>query len=148
MISADTAAWQKTAALLKQADKKVAAAMRKGLRNAAQPLADKVAQEGAGKMPHKGGLSAYLAANAKPTISLTGKDIMIKLQDKRGGVAIKAMDAGKLRHPVFGLRSTWVLQSVPEKAWTNAFLAHKDEAVTAVQTAVQKALDNLEAAPE
>lgn len=142
-VDADTAAWQKASALLKSADKKVAAGMRKGLRNVAQPLGDTVGLEGAAKMPHAGGLSGYLATNARPTVSLTGKDILIRLQDKRGGIALKAMDRGMLRHPLYGLRSTWVLQSVPESAWTDPFVAHKDQAVEAVRVEVQKVLNNL-----
>lgn len=152
MIDADTAQWQKTAALLKTADKKVSAAMRKALREVAKPIGDKVGPKGAEKLPHAGGLSAYLAGSVKPTVSLTGKDITIKLQGKaRSGkpTRLKALDAGKLRHPVFGL---WLKdqedQAIPANAFSDAFLAEKDEAVKAVQQAVQKTLTNLEAGSE
>lgn len=146
-VSADTAAWQKTATLLKGADKKVAAATRKSLREVAKPIGDEVAVKGAEPMPHRGGMSAYLAANVKPTISLTGKDISIRLQDKRG-VRVKALDAGKARHPLFGMRRHWYLQAVPAQTWTNAFMAQKDKAREAVTKAVQQALDNLSSGGE
>jgi hypothetical protein len=148
-VDADLTEWKRMSGLLKASEKKPAAAMRKALREVAQPLADKVAPEGAEKMPHKGGLSAYLAANVKPRVTLPSvfggvSTMSIALQDKRGGVAVKAMDRGMLRHPVFGHRGIWVLQAVSAKAWTNAFLAHKDETLPAVQKAVQEAINNLE----
>jgi hypothetical protein len=142
-VSADTEAWQRTAVLLRGADKKVAAAMRKSLREVAKPIGDEVATKGAEPMPHRGGLSAYLAANVKPTVSLTGKDISIRLQDKRG-VKVKALDAGRLRHPLFGLRRHWYLQDIPAQAWTKAFTEQKDKALEAVNGAVRQTLNNLE----
>lgn len=147
-VGVDVAQWQKTAALLKVADKKVARATRKGLREAVKPIGDEVAREGAEKMPHKGGLSAYLAANAKPTISMTGSQAAIRLQgkSKRGKtIQTKALDAGQLRHPVWGRwRKATPTQEVPAGAYSNAFLAKKDEAVEVVRQAVQDALSNLE----
>ncbi len=152
LVGVDLEQWKKTAALIKAADKKVARATRKGLRDAARPIADAVVREGAEKMPHRGGLSAYLAANMKPPISLTGSSVAIRLLGKsaRGkAIQTKALDEGRLRHPVFGVwRKDTPTQTVPAHAYSDALGTHRDEAVTIVRAAVQAALDNLEGNPE
>jgi hypothetical protein len=154
VVEADLTEWKRMSALLKAAEKKPAAAMRKGLREVGQPIADKVGLEGAAKMPHGGGLSAYLASHVKPKVNLpsvfggvTTMSIALQGKSTRGKlIRVKAMDAGTLRHPVWG---RWLpnqgSQSVPAGAWSDEFLKHKDEAAAAVQKAVQEAINNLEA---
>ncbi|MBI4900888.1 MAG: hypothetical protein HY829_10475 [Actinobacteria bacterium] len=147
-VDADLTEWKRMSALLKTADKKLARETRKALKTVAQPIADKVAAEGAGAMPHRGGLSAYLAANVKPRVNLPAafggvSTMTIALQDKKGGVAVKAMDRGMLRHPLFGRRRHWYLQQVPANAWTDSFMRQKDTAVVEVEKAVQETINSL-----
>ena len=148
-VNADLTEWRRMAALLKSSEKKVATAARKGLREVAQPIGDEVGLEGADKMPHAGGLSAYLATNAKPRVLLPSvfggvSTMSIALQDKKGGVKLRSLDRGVLRHPVFGHRSTWKLQNVPTNAWSDAFAKKKSQAVEAVEKAVRDVISNLE----
>lgn len=149
MLDADLTEWRRMSALLKAADKKLARETRKAFKTVGQPIADTVAAEGAGKMPHKGGLSAYLAANATPRVNLPAafggvSTMSIVLQDKRGGVKLKAMDRGMLRHPLFGLRSTWRLQPVKANAWSDSFMKQKAKAVDAVEKAVRDTINQLD----
>ena len=104
------------AAALKQADKAVARAIRKRIREVAAPIGAHVVAEGSASMPSRGGLAARLASG-KPAVSVLAKGASINLKK---GANYKGLDAGVLRHPVYG-SSKWVAQSVPEGTYTEAF---------------------------
>lgn len=104
------------AAALKGADKAVARAIRKRIREEATPIGEHVVQEGSADMPSRGGLSERLAAG-RPTVSILAKGASINL---RKGANYQGLNAGVLRHPVYG-RSKWVAQSVPANTYTEAF---------------------------
>ena len=104
------------AAALKQADKAVARAIRKRIREVAAPIGAHVVAEGSASMPSRGGLAARLASG-KPAVSVLAKGASINLKK---GANYKGLDAGVLRHPVYG-SSKWVAQSVPEGTYTDAF---------------------------
>lgn len=128
LVEFSTGEWKEFFARLKSADKKVAAGVRKQLRGAAKPLADRVKTKGAEPMPHRGGLSAYLALTARPRVSITQWGISLELRDPgKHGVSLADLNAGRLKHPLFGLRSTWIDQSVPAGSWTDAFDAAADD---------------------
>lgn len=127
-VEFSTDEWKAFFGRLKGAERKIAAGVRKQLRDAAKPLGERVATEGAAAMPSRGGLAAYLAGSAKPRVAVTGAGISLVLQDRGGyGVSLRALNSGELRHPVFGLRSTWVGQVVPSGSWTDAFDAAADD---------------------
>ena len=104
------------AAALKQADKAVARAIRKRIREVAAPIGAHVVAEGSASMPSRGGLAARLASG-KPAVSILAKGASINLKK---GANYKGLDSGVLRHPVYG-SSKWVPQSVPEGTYTDAF---------------------------
>jgi len=104
------------AAALKQADKAVARAIRKRIREVAAPIGAHVVAEGSASMPSRGGLAARLASG-KPAVSVLAKGASINLKK---GANYKGLDSGVLRHPVYG-SSKWVAQSVPEGTYTDAF---------------------------
>jgi len=104
------------AAALKQADKAVARAIRKRIREVAAPIGAHVVAEGSASMPSRGGLAARLASG-KPAVSILAKGASINLKK---GANYKGLDSGVLRHPVYG-NAKWVAQSVPEGTYTDAF---------------------------
>ena len=105
------------AAALKQADKAVARAIRKRIREVAAPIGAHVVAEGSASMPSRGGLAARLASG-KPAVSILAKGASINLKK---GANYKGLDSGVLRHPVYGNAKKWVAQSVPEGTYTEAF---------------------------
>lgn len=80
------------------------------------PLSKKAALEG---LPSSGGLNEYVAAS---TFSVRTRTSVgnpgVRLVGSKKGHDIKAMDGGKVRHPVFGNRSVWALQSIDAGWWT------------------------------
>lgn len=114
---------------LKGADRAVARSLRKRIREAGKPLADKVADEGADPMPSSGGLAARLKANAKPRLALrnTGLD-MVFSSNGRGKPDIASLNnRGRLRRPVWPdpslprKRWGWVNQGVESNTWSDSF---------------------------
>lgn len=123
MSDPNTAAFHKAARALNEAgDRQLKLAFGRGLRAAAKPLGDQMVQGLAAKMPRRGGLSARVAgskvsirastAGSNPRVTLSLADAQ---KDQLGG-----MDAGTVRHPVYGRRA-WVAQRVPSGGAREAF---------------------------
>ena len=110
-------------ALNEAGDRELRKGVYRGFRSAARPLGESMVQALAGDMPKRGGLSARVA-NSKVSIrnATTGSNprVAITVRGPKGAMAVGAMNAGNLRHPVFG-RKTWVSQHVPAGAATRAF---------------------------
>jgi hypothetical protein len=128
----------------KAGEKDLQKRVRDGLRLAAKPLAADVVRSGAARMPNRGGLRARIAAaRGGVTVGLGGRNVSVSIRvTDRQKDSIKGLDTGTLRHPVYG-RGAWVSQQVPAHAFTDAFNANRHHAETAVNTAVQKALDDV-----
>lgn len=117
----------KFAANLKEADKALAAKVRKGIRDEAKPVAVEVIKEGARKVPARGGLRA-IVEQAAPTVTLTSRGVSLNLYNRRR-TNLSALDRGYIRHPVFARASLtrqqwkWVKQMTPQtkNAFTDAF---------------------------
>lgn len=127
-------------------DRGVRLATQKGLRASAKPLGEDMVRGGAADMPHRGGLSARVAASqVRVLASLTGGNprVVISLRT-REGYRLKAMDQGNLRHPVFareGRKTTWVRQTVPAGGFSDAFAAGAPMVRRDLTRQVQQALD-------
>ncbi|MBM7788851.1 hypothetical protein [Tenggerimyces flavus] len=68
-------------------------------------------------LPRRGGLAGKVAGSKFTTKRRGGQNASITIVAK-GGVDIRAMDKGSLRHPVFGRMWLWVLQRVKSKWFT------------------------------
>lgn len=79
---------------LKGADRKVAAAARKTLRDAAVPAGREGIAEGAAQMPHRGGLSALVAAG-RVSVSLLSTGARLNLAHRRVNMA--SLERGRVR---------------------------------------------------
>ena len=113
----DTAEFKAFAAKLKAVEPKVRNHMRKGLREAAKPLAAEVVPEGAEDLPS--GLAAHVVATGgRAIVSQTTTGVRVIL-GKRKGPQIGRMDEGSLRHPTYG-RKPWVAQDIPADTFTAA----------------------------
>lgn len=94
--------YAKLAAHLKSVDRKTAAAIRKRLRMAAAPLGQAILEEGGRHLPERGGLRRHVMASDRAAASLTRSGLHLNLRSK--GAAINYLDAGQVRHPLFGMR--------------------------------------------
>lgn len=115
------------AAIKELTDKKLAASLRKRLREAAYPIGRHVLEKGGNQMPRRGGLAERVRRNTV-TVSQTKSGAFV-WAGKRGvdRSQIARMNRGLFRHPVWAdtLNKTreqwaWVNQTVPAGAFTAA----------------------------
>jgi hypothetical protein len=127
---------QRVADALKQAgDKDLQRATSAAIRGEARPLGLRVLRRGADSMPHRGGFAARVAGgSAGVSSALRGRVASVSVILRNKGADLKSLDAGILRHKVFG-RDVWVRQSVVPGAFRRAF----EEEAAAVRERVTKA---------
>ena len=107
----------------------------KGITQAVKPLKAAVAASARAKLPSSGGLAERAAGI--PIRSRRNKSGLRVVATGRGGMKnVKALDAGTVRHPVYG-RSAWVSQSVTPGFWTEP----TEELAPEVRAQVEKAMD-------
>jgi hypothetical protein len=100
-------------------------------------------------LPHRGGLGAWVAASRVTTqVKLSGRTAAIRLKggrNSRGGRSdIRAIDAGRVRAPSWGKRTTasWHSQTVTAGFFTKP-ASEADQWVRAADTAVDAALEQI-----
>ena len=92
----------------------------KGIRTSAQKAVPDIQESARSTLPHTGGLNEIVASQVyNVAIRAAGASPSVRLQGK-GMKELRDIDAGRLRHPVWGNRSTWVAQTVPAGFFTNA----------------------------
>jgi hypothetical protein len=139
--------YKKLQAAIKGLDKKIARIYRKRIKEAAGPIGRLVLEFGAEKMPHRGGLAAYLEGS-KVAVSAraTGADLWLGSKKKS---QISLLNKGLLRHPVWGRGDRtrkqwgWSTQKVPAEAFSEALNHLPPEAthrLNAVMTDIIKEL--------
>lgn len=124
-LKVDASEYKALVQRLRAADRSVQTSLRRRLREAGKPLADAVIQEGPEGLPEGGGLADFLRS-AKGGLSMTATRLQIRLSYGKHDLA--AVNRGRLRHPVFGHRRTWVNQSVAAGTYDKAIEKHADEA--------------------
>lgn len=85
-----------------------------GIRRSARPLIPKARAEALRRLPKRGGLAKQIAKEPARVQVRTGAEtagVRIVIGKKNGGA--QAANRGHIRHPVFGNRDVWVVQSVP-----------------------------------
>lgn len=129
----------------KDADNPMKRRISAGLRKAGEQIAKDVPRIGAEKMPKAGGLAARLA-NAKGAVSvaLGTANVSVSIRARSlEGYALRKIDEGLVRHPVYGNRGNWVAQTVPAHAFTDAFTEESPKAQKAMADAVHMALQDI-----
>lgn len=131
----------------KDLQKRVSAAMRE----VARPIGRQVLEEGARALPSRGGFASYVEEKGRVLVSnsLRGRVASVEVILRNKGVQFKAIDAGRLRHPVFA-RGTqarndwpWVTQAIRPGAFSRPF---EEKAATArgeIIEAAQGVLDQV-----
>jgi len=149
-LDVDVAEYKEFAARLKSADRKVANALRKRVRDAGQPLAEGIREDGPEGLPQRGGLVEFLRA-AKASVSLTQTRAAIRLTGQRGTRTLvtsdlNAINRGRRRHPVFavaGRRAGWVNQAVAAGTYDAAIEKHSEVALDQVARALDDVMGEL-----
>jgi len=105
----------------------VVQAMRRRLRAGLKPQAEATRAAYRAELPRRGGLNEWAArASITPKISYTGRAAGIRVRGSRRSTKskadLRALDAGRVRHPSWGRRAAgqWHLQSVPAQVFTRS----------------------------
>ena len=91
-------------------------------------------------MPHRGGLAAELASRGKFTVRTvisTRRRAVVDIVDSWRGHDMKAVEAGLIRHPLFGNRRHWFATTVPRGRLSAPVDRHRRP----MQLAIIRALD-------
>lgn len=109
----------RVAELCRDAEPATRRAVSKALRVSSEPMKEEVREAARSTLPRKGGLNDLIASSRITTrTSLRGGNPSVKLTGKLSGHDLRAIDRGRLAHPVFGNKGVWVTQSVPPGFWT------------------------------
>ena len=150
-----TADFKILGAKLKVADKSMRLKLGRNIRAATAPLKSAI-PEAAQRLPKSGGL-ADLVAKTPIRTSITNNSMGLHVKVRSAGSPpvrdVRAIDEGKLRHPVFGSNARrvaghlkdsikadkWVSQSVPSGYFSDPV----DAATPEITAAVTKAIDEI-----
>lgn len=102
---------------LRGADKRYRRELFRGLNTASKPLREAVQESIPDYMPRRGGYATVLQRSHSPRVKAktSGRDPSIRIISRtRGGVRrnTRALEEGRLAHPVFGNRSVWRVTDV------------------------------------
>lgn len=104
-----TAAEFRAAALeLKAAEQSLMPLARRNIRAATAPAAEAVRRSAMETLPHTGGLNQWVADASVKTGILTGpRTAGVRIVARKTGHDLPAVEAGTVRHPVYGHRNAW-----------------------------------------
>lgn len=104
--------------------------MSRALKAAAQPLIPAVQAAARAQLPRAGGLNEQVAGQkVSVAVRTTGKSAGVRLTTTAPDTA--QTDAGFVRHPVFGNRTIWQRQEIPDAAgWWSVTLGNQAPSVT------------------
>ena len=87
--------------------------MLKGIREGVKPVIPDIRKSAESILPKAGGLNDVIAkSKIGVRTRLSGENAGVSVRGT-GGKQLSDMNRGRLRHPVYGNRSTWVQQSIP-----------------------------------
>lgn len=99
---------------LKEAPKELRKELLAEIRKEGKPAVEDVKRQTDDHLPRRGGLAERVARQSYGVRTrLAGRSAGVRIQGTGRTVrALRSIDAGSLRHPVFGNRDVWVSQSV------------------------------------
>lgn len=140
--------YRQLAALLKAAEPTIRRQYRARIREAAKPLGEKTAKEGAFLMPRRGGYRARMQDRAKATLSQTQRGVRMVL-GRKGAYPAGPNRTGWVRHPIpntsgsKGASKKWAGTRTVPGTWTRAFDRNSDAAVKVVAKALDDVLKEI-----
>lgn len=126
---------------LKEAgDKDLNRELRKGIQRATKPLKEAAKRSARERLPKRGGLNEWVAKSKfSVRTSSSQRSARVRLVASRGKTDERAINRGRLRHPVFGNRKVWVTQDVTPGWFTKPMV----EGLAPVQREVLKVMDDI-----
>jgi hypothetical protein len=126
------------------ADRKIVTEMAKEIRAAVPPIRTAVRANAIAYLPGRNGLGPWVAkGSVTARIKRGANDASVTIVDGRnstgGRTDMKAINAGKVRHPAWGNKKAWSMQTVRPGFFTNAIT---EEGADAFREAVIRAADN------
>lgn len=108
-------------------DKELKNELSRGINRAVKPMKDEVKAAALRDLPKRGGLNKFVAKLSWKTKTKTsGQSVGVTIVADKSGHDLKAIDRGRVRHPVFGNRRAWVLQQVKAGFFSNTVRGHAD----------------------
>lgn len=111
-----------------------------------KPLKQDAKRNAKAILPKRGGLAAIVArSNFSTKTRIVGANTGVKIIAKGKGSArgVRQIDAGRVRHPVFGRRGVWANQRVPAGWFSDAMKKGAGKVRDGVQAAVAAVLRKL-----
>lgn len=127
-------------------ERKLGTRVRKRLREIADAIGPEILAAGVEEMPRSGGLADRLTADGDVKAGMTSAGMTLQL--RAGGIQMRGLDRGLLRHPVHGNDEVWVTQRVPPRAWSRPFEERAPEVREQVGEELDEMLRELAAAME
>lgn len=101
---------------LKEAgDKELRREMLKTGQAIGKPVKENIRKHALSDLPRKGGLNVWVAKNAKTQtqVRLSGRNLGVRFRTKfKGSSDVAAINAGEVRHPLFGNKDHWYATKV------------------------------------
>ena len=94
-------------------------------------------------LPTKGGLSRRFKTGVGVRTRVAGQSVGVRIVGKNG-YDVEAIDAGYVRHPVFGNRKAWVLQRVQAGWFTKPIEAQEHTVRAEVLNAIDRVARKVE----
>lgn len=116
-------------------DKDLARELYRSLNRATTKLKAEAKDEAGRRLPHRGGLARRVAAAKLSTSRRGGRNPGVSIR-ARGMDQLAGMDAGRVKHPVFGNRDVWVTQSITPGWFSDPMKDGADEARDAIENAM------------
>jgi hypothetical protein len=105
--------------LKRAGDKELRRDLMRGIQRAGKPLKEAAQRAALTELPKAGGLNEFVASGKFSVRTRTaGRNPGVRLSGAKAGHDIRAIDLGRLRHPVFG-GGTWVSQSIKPGWWSD-----------------------------
>ena len=120
-------------------DKDLRKELYRGIQRAGKPLREATKASAREHLPRKGGLNELIARSRYSMKTRSGENPTVQFVAARKGIDMKAIERGRLRHPVFGNRKNWVTQTIAGGFFARA----TQDAIPEVRKEVVKVLDDI-----
>lgn len=133
--------------IYREAPQRLRSKINKALKSVSLPMVTEIPKEASRDMPRRGGLAARVAdATGTVVPSLRGGNPQVALRfagPKGKPLSLRFLEAGSVRHPVYGDRSRWTVTLVPPDQFRAAFDKQAPAASKAVSGAMQDTLNEI-----
>lgn len=126
-ISADQADIERVVRTLRRAAASgLRSEVRKAIAQETKPVRTKMKMSARDQLPKRGGLNRWAARMPSAKTRMTGSEVGVSISLRRKGHDMRAIDRGRVRHPLFGNRRHWYTQPVTQGVFSSVFQNESD----------------------